>query len=72
MSGKQELLIGCITFVSTMISGDFFIDLMVGVIVYSTSRLFYYYYNKRIISIIDKVKTKFSRLKQKINLKLKR
>lgn len=56
----QEVLIGTITFISTIITGDFIADLLVGIIVYSSSRLFYYYFNNRIKRFINKLKFCFN------------
>lgn len=54
-----EFIIGCLTFISTLIMGDFLIDLVVGVVTYTGARLFYRYYSGTIISIIEKLKNKF-------------
>ena len=53
---KVELVIGSITVISTMITGDFITDLICGIVVYTASRLFYLYFGKKISTFIDSIK----------------
>lgn len=69
MTVRDELLIAGVTFISTMITGSFWIDLLVGIVVYTSSRLFYHYFHKRIIRFIDKAKSWIKRMKAKLKRK---
>lgn len=65
MTAKQELLVAGVTFASTIITGNLIADLIVGIVTYSAARLFYHYYHKKMIRVIDKIKYWFKKQKQK-------
>jgi hypothetical protein len=56
-----ELILGIITFISTMIVGHYLIDFMLGVVTYSSARLFWKYFGLGITTKIDRIKDKFKR-----------
>lgn len=54
-----ELVLGGLTFVSTFITGDILIDVIVGVLTYTLARLFWRYFGSKIIKKIEWIKAKF-------------
>lgn len=65
MTAKQELLVAGVTFASTIVTGHFIADLVVGIVTYTSARIFYHYYNERIIRVIDKIKSWYKNKKKK-------
>lgn len=57
-----EIYLAGLTMFSTMISGSFFIDLILAVVTYMSARLFYYYFGNKIKWLINNIKL---RLKKK-------
>ena len=56
---SAEIVLGGITFISTFITGDVLIDVLVGILTYTLARLFWRYFGSKIIKRIDRIKTKF-------------
>ena len=57
-----EIYLGVLTFASTVFTTNFFLDVIIAVITYSSARLFYHYFGEKIKRIIDNLKSKFKRL----------
>lgn len=57
-----ELCIGLITFMSTLLWSDFFIELFTGVSTYALARVFWFLFGSKILFFIDKVKNKIKQI----------
>lgn len=66
MTLKIEILLGLLTITSTMITGDFFTDLVVGIAVYTISRLFYKQLGYKLNGVINRFKSILEKWKERI------
>lgn len=56
-----ELCLGALTFLSTFITSEFLADIIIGIVTYTSARLFYSYFGMRIRSYIDRLKNKLKK-----------
>jgi hypothetical protein len=61
MNVKSEIIAGILTISSTFVFSDFFIELVIGIVVYSTSRIVYNLYGEKLTRIINSFKSKFKK-----------
>lgn len=54
ISTSVEAMLGTLTFISTLLTGDIIIDIIVGIVTYTLARLFWRYYGPRIVRFLDK------------------
>ena len=56
-----ELCLGTLTVASTLITGEFLADLVIGIATYTSARLFYFYFGTKIKAFIGRIKNKFKK-----------
>jgi len=56
----REIILGVLTFISTIITGDYIMDIFVGIFTYTSARVFYHYHKVHIIKFIDWIKKLFT------------
>ena len=67
-----EFSFGTLTLLATLISSSFLLDLVGGLVVYTSSRLFYFYFGTKIQLLIRRITVKSKLLFKYVKLKLKR
>lgn len=67
-----EFSFGTLTLLATLISSSFILDLIGGLVVYTSSRLFYFYFGKKIQVLIRRITLKTRLLFKRVKLKLKK
>ena len=58
---STEIKFACLTFLSTLISGNFLMDLLTATVTYAIARLFYFYFGDWIKVSITKIKDFFNK-----------
>lgn len=54
ISTSVEAMLGILTFISTLLTGDIIVDIVVGIVTYALARLFWRYFGPRIVRLLDK------------------
>lgn len=72
MAPKQEFLVALITISTTAISANIIVDALIGILTYTSARLFYHYFGEKIKFIIDNFKLKTKSKYKRILLKIKK
>lgn len=56
-----ELILGALTFISTIISGNYVLDFVVGVATYFGARILYRLFGKKILDFVIRIKQKYKK-----------